>query len=86
MNETIQTVVTVQFHTFLSARFKLRKPLPTGVIKGLFNPTLLRFTLCITSFGMPIVPSGYLTGVTSTGSQSIGTSAASNILEKCESG
>ncbi len=31
------------------------------------------------TFGMPIVPSGFLTGVTSTESQAMGASAAANI-------
>jgi hypothetical protein len=31
------------------------------------------------TWGMPMVPSGFLTGATSTGSQAIGASAAANI-------
>ena len=44
--------------------------------------TLFLLTESIAAFGIPIVPSGCLTGVTSTDSQSTGASAAANILFK----
>ena len=42
--------------------------------------TLFLLTESIAALGIPIVPSACLTGDTSTGSQSIGASAAANIL------
>ena len=68
--------------TFLSARLRDRKPFPTGVIRGLLRPILFRLTESMACLGMPIVPSGFLTGLTSTGSQSMGAPAAANILSQ----
>lgn len=58
---------------FLRARLSDLCPFPTGVISGPFSPTLFLFIESIASCGIPNLPSGYLTGVTSTDSHSIGT-------------
>lgn len=57
---------------FLRAKFNERWPFPTGVIRGPFRPILFVLTDSIALDGIFIVPSGALTGVTSTTSQSIG--------------
>ena len=58
---------------FLRARFNDLCPFPIGVAKGPFSPTPCLWTESIAACGMWKFPSGPLTGVTSTGSQSIGT-------------
>jgi hypothetical protein len=55
-------------------------PLPTGVANGPFKPILVDSTESIAFWGILIVPSAPRIGVTSTGSQSIGAPAASNIF------
>ncbi len=48
------------------------------------SPILFLLTESMASLGMPMVPSGFLTGATSTGSQSIGAPAAAKILQTRE--
>lgn len=62
----------MNLHYFLRARFRDRWPFPTGVIKGPFNPILFLFTESMADWGIPNLPSGPFTGVTSTTSHSIG--------------
>ena len=58
-----------------------RNPFPTGVISGDLSPIPFLLTESMAARGMPIVPSGCFTGDTSTGSQSMGASAAAKILQ-----
>lgn len=67
-------------NSFRRAKFKERWPFPTGVIRGPFNPIWFRLTESIADCGIPNRPSGFLTGVTSTLSHSMGTLAAANIF------
>ena len=62
------------------ARLRDWCPLPTGVASGPLSPMRVAPTDSITLLGMRILPSTPLTGVTSTGSHSIGALAASNIF------
>lgn len=57
---------------FLRARLRDRCPFPTGVANGPLSPILFLWTESIAAWGIPKVPSTPFTGVTSTGSQSIG--------------
>lgn len=60
-------------HYFLISRFKERWPFPIGVARGPLSPILFARTDSMAFGGIPNFPSGYLTGVTSTMSHSIGT-------------
>jgi len=65
---------------FRKAKFNDRWPLPMGVINGPFNPIVFLLTESMAAWGIPNFPSIPRTGVTSTGSQEIGTWAAAKIF------
>ena len=62
----------IEIAYFLNAKFKDLWPFPTGVARGLLRPSLCLCTESTAACGIWNLPSGPLTGDTSTGSQSTG--------------